>query len=221
MFLSILLLSGFHKLLDRKIYWEKTPDTFVHASNQALQARYDSIHCNTFETTNTFVTTNTFINKINSGSSFPSSMSQTGDFESSFSTCEMNPLYVSLSRNSWEQTSKKEKSIQEEYKIWITVAKAYGYVVQLRPYHDTKKRKQVASSIKWRLEENVVLRLMERLTKTFSVYIFMDNYFTTFCLLIDLGVNNTLATGVLDINSLHKCIIIGNKQLLQKETWSL
>ena len=49
MFLSILLLSGFHKLLDRKIYWEKTPDTFVHASKQALQARYDSIHRNTFD----------------------------------------------------------------------------------------------------------------------------------------------------------------------------
>ena len=112
---------------------------------------------------------------------------------------------------------KKRKSIQEEYKIWVFVAEAYGYVVQLRPYHDTKKRKQVAAFIKWGLEENVVLRLMERLTTTFSVYIFMDNYFTTFCLLTDLGVINTLATGVLDINSLHKCTIIGNKQLQKKK----
>ena len=45
----------------------------------------------------------------------------------------------------------------------------------------------------------------------------MDNYFTTFCLITDLGVNNTLATGVLDINSLHKCTIIGNKQLQKKK----
>ena len=29
LFSSMLLLSGFHKLLDRKMYWEETPDTFV------------------------------------------------------------------------------------------------------------------------------------------------------------------------------------------------
>ena len=37
-----MLFSGYHKLLDRKIDWETTPDTFV-------QAMADSIPRNTFE----------------------------------------------------------------------------------------------------------------------------------------------------------------------------
>ena len=51
------------------------------------------------------------------------------------------------------------KSIQEEYKIWVLTVEAYGYVVQFRPYQGAKKGKQVASSGKWELGENVVLRL--------------------------------------------------------------
>ena len=44
----------------------------------------------------------------------------------------------------------------------------------------------------------------------------MDNYFTSFCLLSHLEVNNIRARGVLKNNSLYKYIIIGDKQL-QKE----
>ena len=72
------------------------------------------------------------------------------------------------------------QSIQEEYKIWGLVAEAYGYVVQFRQYQGAKKRKQVASSTRWRSGENVVLRLMECLTPTVSFDIFMGNYFTSF-----------------------------------------
>ena len=42
LFLSILLLRGCHKLPDRKMYRETTPDTFV-------QARFDSLPRDTFE----------------------------------------------------------------------------------------------------------------------------------------------------------------------------
>ena len=68
------------------------------------------------------------------------------------------------------------KSIQEEYKIWVLAAEAYGYVVQVRPYQGAKKGKQVASSTIWRLGENVILRLMECLIPTFSFDTFMDNH---------------------------------------------
>ena len=47
-------------------------------------------------------------------------------------------------QNSWQQVTKNNKSVQEEYKIWVLVAQAYGYVVQFRPYQGTKKGKQVA-----------------------------------------------------------------------------
>ena len=75
------------------------------------------------------------------------------------------------------------KKIQEEYKICVLAAKAYSYVFQFGPYQGAKKGKQVASSTKWGLGENVVLRMMECLTETFSFYIFKDNYFTSFDLL--------------------------------------
>ena len=42
LFFTMLLLSGSHKLPDRKMYWEATPDTFV-------LARSDSVLRNTFE----------------------------------------------------------------------------------------------------------------------------------------------------------------------------
>ena len=59
--------------------------------------------------------------------------------------------------------------------MWVLAAEAYDCGVQFRPHHGTKKEKQVASSTKWGLGENVVLQLMERLTLTFTFKIFMDN----------------------------------------------
>ena len=61
------------------------------------------------------------------------------------------------------------------------------------------------------------LRLMECFTPNVSFDIFMDNYFTSFRLLTLLGVNNILATRVLNKNMLRKCTIIGDKQLQKKE----
>ena len=70
-----------------------------------------------------------------------------------------------------------------------------------------------APHYKWRLQENVILLLMECLTPSVSFDVFMDNYFTLFRLLTNLGVNNIWATRVLNKNSLHKCTIIGDEQL--------
>ena len=52
---------------------------------------------------------------------------------------------------------KNNKSIQEECKIWVLIAEAYGYVVQFKRYQDAKKKKQVASSAKWKLGKNIAL----------------------------------------------------------------
>ena len=79
------------------------------------------------------------------------------------------------------------------------------------------KQSNVSSSTKWRLGENVVLRLMECLTQTVSFDIFMDNYFTSFRQLTHLRVNNIRATLVLNKNRRSKCTIIGEQQLQKKE----
>ena len=42
------------------------------------------------------------------------------------------------------------------YNIWV-FAEAYGFVVKFEPYQGVQKRKQVASSTKWGLGENVFL----------------------------------------------------------------
>ena len=62
--------------------------------------------------------------------------------------------------------------------------KSNSYLVHYRPYQGTKKGKQVASSTKWGLGDNVVLRLMECLTPTVSFDLFMDNYFISFRLFV-------------------------------------
>ena len=52
------------------------------------------------------------------------------------------------------------------------------------------KHSKFSSFNKWRLGENIVLRLMKCVTPRVSFDIFMDNYFTFFRLLTHLGVNN-------------------------------
>ena len=58
--------------------------------------------------------------------------------------------------------------------------KSNSYLVHYRPYQGTKKGKQVASSTKWGLGDNVVLRLMECLIPAVSFNLFMGNYFSPF-----------------------------------------
>ena len=67
-----------------------------------------------------------------------------------------------------------DKPISVEYNI-CALAEAYGYVVHFEPYQGVKKGKQVASSNKWRLRENVVLLRTEGLVTIFSYYLFIDN----------------------------------------------
>ena len=71
-------------------------------------------------------------------------------------------------------------------------------------------------SRKWRLRENVVLRLMECLTPSIRLDIFSDNYFTIFRLLTHLWVNDILAAPVINKNRLRKCTLIRDKQLQKK-----
>ena len=49
----------------------------------------------------------------------------------------------------------------------------------------------------------------------------MDNYFTSFCLLIHVGVNNIRATGGLNKKRLRKYTIIRDKQLQKKNVTTL
>ena len=79
------------------------------------------------------------------------------------------------------------------------------------------KHFKVSSSSKLKLGENVALRLMESLTPSAGFGIFMDNYFTSSCLLTRHSVSNMQATRVLNKNSLRKCTIIGDKQLQKKK----
>ena len=83
------------------------------------------------------------------------------------------------------------------------------------------KHSKVSSFTKWRLGENVVLRLMEGLTPSVSFDRFIENYFTSFRLLTHAVVSNIRTTHVLNKNRLRKCTIIENKQLQRKGTWPL
>ena len=109
------------------------------------------------------------------------------------------------------------KLIRVGYKTMV-FADTYGYVSQFKPNQGVKKGRQVASSTKYGLGENIVLRMMKCLPPTASYHKLMDSYFTFFRLLTHLEANNVGATGVLNKNRLRKCTIIGDKQLQKKET---
>ena len=83
------------------------------------------------------------------------------------------------------------------------------------------KHFKVSSSTKWRLGQDVVLWLMECLTSSVSFEIFTDNYFTSFCLLALLEVNNIWATRLLNKNRLSRYTIIGDKQLQKRNVATL
>ena len=82
---------------------------------------------------------------------------------------------------------------------------------------------KVSSATKWRLEENVVLQLMECVTPSVTFDIFMHNHFTSFLLPTHAGVNNIRATSLLNKIGLSKCTIIGDNQLQKKkkQKWQL
>ena len=62
---------------------------------------------------------------------------------------------------------------------------------------------------------------MECLTPSIRFETFMDNYFTSFCLLTHVGVNKIQATCVRNKNSLRKCTIIRDKQLKKRNLTTL
>ena len=68
---------------------------------------------------------------------------------------------------------------------------------------------------------NLTLRLMKCFPPIVSYHIFMDNYFTSFCMLTHFGVNNIQVTSVHNENRVSKCTIIEDKQLQEKGTWPL
>ena len=98
--------------------------------------------------------------------------------------------------------------------------KSNSYLVHYRPYQGAKKGKQVASSTKWGLEDNVVLRLMECLNPTVSFDLFIDNYFTSFSffvLLTHLEVNNIRAKRCVQQKKATQIHYHGGKQQQRKE----
>ena len=99
----------------------------------------------------------------------------------------MDQSMISYFANHGSRHRINNKPIQVRHNIWV-LAQAYGQVVQFEPDQGVKKGKQVASTTKWGLVENVFLWLMERLPPYVSYHIFMNNYFTFFRLLTHLGV---------------------------------
>ena len=112
-------------------------------------------------------------------------------------------------------------------KVWINdlqYIQMYSPVIiywaHYRPYQGSKKGKQVPSSATQGLGHNIVLGLMKCLTPTLSFYLFMDNYFTSFCLFVCLPIthlNNIQAKGTFNKNRLCKYTIIGDRQQQKKE----
>ena len=101
--------------------------------------------------------------------------------------------------------------------------KSNSYLVHYRPYQGTKKGKKIASSVKWGLGDNVVLRLMECLTPTVSFDLFMDNYFTCSRLFVCLPILEltTFKQEVCSTRISYTNTLSSGATASKKETWPL
>ena len=86
-------------------------------------------------------------------------------------------------------------------------------MLQFDPYQGAQTGKQIASKTRWGLDEMVLLCLMGSLLSKVNYDVFMDNYFTSFRLLMHLGAHDIRATVVLNKKNLSNCIIIDDKAL--------
>ena len=86
-------------------------------------------------------------------------------------------------------------------------------MLQFDPYQGAQSVKQIASKTRWGRGEMVVLCLMESLLSKVHYDVFMDNYFTSFRLLMHLGAYDIRATVILNKKNLNNCIIIDDKTL--------
>ena len=109
------------------------------------------------------------------------------------------------------------KPICVGYKVWVLVTEAYQCAIKVQPYQGAKNCKRIATSTSWRLGEHVFLNLMECLTQLVNYHVFMDNYFTSVCLLTYQGDHGIRATGVLSKLKLKKCARKGTDE---KGAWA-
>ena len=193
------------------IKWIATRPPIIFCKPPIIFCKQDLTQClvmlsSVFLVISIFVTTNNLINKTNSRSFFLWLLSQIENFKSSLSTGRTNPYrMIPYCATHGSRKRLNNKLIQEEYKIWVLVAESCGLLVQFRQVQRKGNR---------------LTPLLNRDSeKTLSFDLFMHNYFTCFCLLTHLGVNNIWATGVFNKNRLRKCTITGNKQL--QKIWTL
>ena len=177
--------------------------------------QYFVIRLSLFFEISIFVTTNKLTNKINSWSSVCPKLQFSFNGENKSINESMIPYYGTHGKSQ----RINDKSIRMGYDIWV-LAKPYDDSL-VRTTARCKERKTSRISCKRELGGNVVLRLVECLPPTASYNIFMNRYFTSFCLLFIyfnfFWVSNIWARYVLKKVRLRKCTITGEKQLQKKE----
>ena len=156
-----MLLSRCFNLPDRKICCEMSLHTFVKAMSDSMP------RLKAFFDVSIFVATKNLINKNNSWNFVPWLNKRYLKFTFNGENKSIHQSKISCYANHGSRQRIRSKSIRIGYNIWV-LAETYGYVVQFEPNQGVKKRKQVASSTKWGLGENVVLQLMECLPPTVS-----------------------------------------------------
>ena len=121
--------------------------------------------------------------------------------------------------NQWFHTLEHMEAIKRSTTnlfVWVTRSWFWRNsidMLQFDPYQEAQSGKQIASKTRWGLGEMVVLCLMESLLSKVNYDVFMDNYFTSFRLLMHLGAHDIRATVILNKKNLNNCIIIDDKTL--------
>ena len=210
-FLGIILFSGYHSLPQEDLYWAKSNDCnipFIHnaMSRQRFRNIKKNIHlCNndTIDLTDKLAKVRLFIE------TFCKKLQQFGVFSEFLCVDEEMIPYTG---HHSAKMYMRSKPIKFGYKMWV-LASSEGYPFNLQVYIG----KEQTQNNSLPLGTRVVLDLTACIPYPPRHELYIDNFFTSVELLLEMRARNFRTTGTIRENRLKSCPVISSKELKKKD----
>ncbi len=219
-FLGIIFYSGYHILPREKMYWENAPDTGTTLVSQTMsRKRYFDIKRYLHFNDNTAIDSDRYYKVRPIYKLLNESLQQFGVFSEYLSIDERMVRY--FGRHGCKMYM-KGKPVKFGYKLWI-LSSYDGYPFYIIPYQGAEKQmatceQDSGSNNKTRkekklLSQTVVENLLSIIETPSKHKIYMDNFFSSYDLFVQLRNKEFFATGTVRENRMGKCPLKPSKTL--------
>ncbi|GBN82213.1 PiggyBac transposable element-derived protein 3 [Araneus ventricosus] len=221
-FLGVIFYSRYHILPREKMYWENAPDIGTTLVSQAMsRKRYFDIKKYLHFNDNTAIDSNRYYKVRPNYIFLNEALQQFGVFAEHLSIDERMVRY--FGRHGCKMNM-KGKPVKFGYKLWI-LSSFDGYPFYIIPYQGAQKENGSGNSSerldkdmkskkeKKTLSQTVVENLLSVVETPAKHKIYMDNFFTSYDLLVSLRDKRFFATGTVRENRMAKCPLKSSKIL--------